>query len=104
MDFSTRKHTLEVRRLKLAGILANVGLAPDAAQMGSARQACTAHAGAGSIAVPAKSGLDELRRIDAALARLREGSYGYCRICGDNISDDWLDQRPASPFCRSCAL
>ncbi|AHD00231.1 dimethylmenaquinone methyltransferase [Leisingera methylohalidivorans DSM 14336] len=48
--------------------------------------------------------MDELRRIDAALARLREGSYGYCRICGDNIADDWLDQRPASPFCKSCAL
>ncbi|UWQ29838.1 MULTISPECIES: TraR/DksA C4-type zinc finger protein [unclassified Leisingera] len=102
MDFSTRKQTLEVRRMQLAGTLANAGLAPDAMQMGSARQAGAGHAG--SIAFPAKAGLEELRRIDAALARLREGSYGYCRICGDNIADDWLDLRPASPFCKSCAL
>ncbi|WP_323783778.1 TraR/DksA C4-type zinc finger protein [Leisingera sp.] len=113
MDFSTRKQTLELRRMALAGTLENTALAPapahtgrapDPVQMGSARQAGAGLAGAGSIAVPARAGLDELRRIDAALARLREGSYGFCRICGDNIADDWLDQRPASPFCKSCAL
>ncbi|WP_264210387.1 TraR/DksA family transcriptional regulator [Leisingera thetidis] len=104
MNFSTRKQTLEMRRMQLAGTLANAGLAPDAARMGSSPQRRAGRAGAGSITMPAKASLDELRRIDAALARLREGSYGYCRICGDDIADDWLDQRPASPFCRSCAL
>lgn len=100
MDFSTRKQTLEVRRTELAGILSQAGLGMEGAYAAPRLQRAPAPA----IGVPAKASLDELRRIDAALARLREGSYGFCQICGDDIGDDWLDQRPASPFCKSCAL
>ncbi|QDI76447.1 MULTISPECIES: TraR/DksA family transcriptional regulator [Leisingera] len=99
MNFSTRKQTLEVRRMELAGILSQAGLAAEAAAAYAASRLQRAPA----AGVPAKASLDELRRIDAALARLREGSYGFCQICGDDIADDWLDQRPASPFCKSCA-
>ncbi|MEK0164146.1 TraR/DksA C4-type zinc finger protein [Phaeobacter sp. JH18-32] len=46
----------------------------------------------------------ELRRdIDCALARLDEGSYGYCQICGDRITDSHLREHPTTPFCASCA-
>lgn len=104
MNFSARKQSLEVRRLELAGLLSQAACIPDPAQMASVRQQVAARGSGGAIAVLPKASLDELRRIDAALARLREGSYGYCQICGDDMSDDWLDQRPASPFCRTCAL
>ncbi|KIC14804.1 TraR/DksA family transcriptional regulator [Leisingera sp. ANG-Vp] len=104
MDFSNRKQTLEVRRLELAGLLANAGLGAGRAYAGAGLRQMPRVPGAGGIEMPANASLEELRRIDAALARLREGSYGYCQICGDNIGDDWLDQRPASPFCKSCAL
>jgi DnaK suppressor protein len=100
MDFSTRKQTLEVRRTELAGILSQAALGVE----GAYAVPRMPRAPAPAIGVPAKASLDELRRIDAALARLREGSYGFCQICGDDIGDDWLDQRPASPFCKSCAL
>lgn len=60
-------------------------------------------AGGGDLVIPSKARLAELRRVEAALARMREGSYGFCQICGDEISEDWLDQSPASPFCESCA-
>ncbi|UWQ63669.1 TraR/DksA C4-type zinc finger protein [Leisingera caerulea] len=103
MDFSTRKQTLEVRRTELAGMLSQAGLGQEGAYAALRRTRAAAPA-ASAIEVPAKASLDELRRIDAALARLREGSYGFCQICGDDIADDWLDQRPASPFCKSCAL
>ncbi|MEW2914898.1 TraR/DksA C4-type zinc finger protein [Leisingera sp. JC11] len=104
MDFSARRELLEARRQQLAGLLSRAGAAPAAARMGSRRQP-RAERGAGcAIEVLPWASLEELRRIEAALARLREGSYGYCRICGDDIGDDWLDQRPASPFCKSCAL
>lgn len=103
MNFSTRKQTLEVRRMELTGMLAQAGLGTETGY-GASRQQRAVAPGASAIAVPAKASLDELRRIDAALARLREGSYGFCQICGDDIADDWLDQRPASPFCKSCAL
>lgn len=45
----------------------------------------------------------ELRQIQAALARMRAGDYGYCATCGSRISDERLDLLPATPFCRSCA-
>lgn len=86
--------------MELAGILSQTGLEAGTAAAYAAPRLQRAPA----VAVPPKASLDELRRIDAALARLREGSYGFCQICGDDIADDWLDQRPASPFCKSCAL
>ena len=46
----------------------------------------------------------ELRMIDAALARMAEGEYGDCVRCGDRISEERLDLLPATPFCPNCAL
>lgn len=49
------------------------------------------------------SGLAEVRQIKAALARIEDGSYGYCVRCGDEIAEERLDLVPATPFCRICA-
>ena len=46
---------------------------------------------------------DELRRIDAALARHEAGEYGICTKCGDDISPARLDAVPETPFCAACA-
>lgn len=45
----------------------------------------------------------ELRRIDAALARLEEGEYGFCVECGEAIDPKRLEIDPAAPRCRTCA-
>lgn len=45
----------------------------------------------------------ELRMIDAALARVAAGEYGFCVTCGTEISQERLDVLPATPFCRTCA-
>lgn len=45
----------------------------------------------------------ELRRIDAALARAEAGDYGICQKCGDEISEARLDAVPDTPFCADCA-
>jgi len=37
--------------------------------------------------------------VDAALVRLRDGTYGTCDVCGDAIGDDVLS---ALPTARSC--
>ena len=47
--------------------------------------------------------LAELRQIDAALARLSDGTYGDCMKCGDPISAERLEALPATPFCKNCA-
>lgn len=46
---------------------------------------------------------EEIRRIQAALRRLREGEYGICAECGGDISEERLDVLPATPFCKTCA-
>lgn len=48
--------------------------------------------------------LAELRRIDAALARLDEGTYGQCAKCGGDISAERLAVLPATPLCKVCAV
>lgn len=45
----------------------------------------------------------ELRMIEAALARIDEGEYGFCVSCGAEIAEERLDLLPATPFCRNCA-
>ena len=49
------------------------------------------------------SGQQEIRMINAALARLEAGEFGICTKCGDEISDQRLDAVPFTPFCRVCA-
>jgi DnaK suppressor protein len=46
---------------------------------------------------------ERLAEIDAALARLDEGSYGVCQRCGQPIGDDRLTARPAATTCFRCA-
>lgn len=45
----------------------------------------------------------EIRRIRAALKRMREGTYGECVTCGEAISEERLNVLPDTPFCKACA-
>ena len=44
-----------------------------------------------------------LQRIDAALKRIDDGSYGECLECGEPIPPRRLEIDPAVPLCVSCA-
>ena len=46
----------------------------------------------------------ELRRIDAALARIEAGEYGDCVKCGNRIAPKRLELLPDTPFCANCAV
>ena len=46
---------------------------------------------------------NEVRRIDAALARIDEGAYGFCVTCGEDIAAKRLDLDPAAAVCIDCA-
>ncbi|MGR3461158.1 MAG: TraR/DksA family transcriptional regulator [Roseovarius sp.] len=50
-----------------------------------------------------RSGEAEIRRIRAALGRIREGRYGICTSCGEQISAERLEVLPETPLCRRCA-
>ncbi len=45
----------------------------------------------------------EITRIDAALARIDAGDYGYCVVCEDDIEVKRLMFDPATPTCINCA-
>jgi len=48
-------------------------------------------------------GEEEIRRIRAALQRIREGEYGFCVTCGSQVQPARLDLLPDTPFCATCA-
>lgn len=50
-----------------------------------------------------QSGLDEIRMIEAALARIDAGEFGYCVNCGAPIAKARLDILPHAPRCAKCA-
>ncbi|MXN64438.1 TraR/DksA family transcriptional regulator [Stappia sp. GBMRC 2046] len=45
----------------------------------------------------------ELQRIDAALARIATGDYGYCQECGEEIAHKRLEIDPSASLCIHCA-
>jgi RNA polymerase-binding transcription factor DksA len=45
----------------------------------------------------------EVRAIDAALARMDNGTYGLCAKCGEDIAPARLEAVPTTPLCRNCA-
>lgn len=46
---------------------------------------------------------DHLTELDAALARLADGSYGTCLSCGGPVGEERLAALPATRFCVRCA-
>jgi len=45
---------------------------------------------------------DELEMIDSALIRIREGTYGECEICGEDIPPNRLEVYPEGDCCIAC--
>ncbi len=45
---------------------------------------------------------EELREIDAALARLADGSFGVCEVCGKNLPYQRLVALPYARLCIEC--
>lgn len=51
---------------------------------------------ASALLKQSSAGLDE---VDAALARIADGTYGTCAVCGEAIAEGRLEARPWTPFC-----
>jgi RNA polymerase-binding transcription factor DksA len=51
---------------------------------------------ASALLKQSSAGLDQ---VEAALARLANGTYGTCAVCGGPIADGRLEARPWTPFC-----
>ena len=49
------------------------------------------------------AGLLEIRRIQAALGRIADGTFGDCVACGEPISEERLNAVPHAARCKRCA-
>ena len=45
----------------------------------------------------------ELQLINAALRRIEDGQFGFCRRCGEVISEKRLMAQPVTDVCIECA-
>ncbi len=45
----------------------------------------------------------ERQRIEAALARIEEGEWGWCLTCGEEIAEARLAHDPSVTLCVGCA-
>ena len=43
---------------------------------------------------------ETLNKVDAALRRLDEGTYGRCTVCGKPIPEERLEARPVASLCK----
>jgi DnaK suppressor protein len=43
-----------------------------------------------------------LQQVDEALARIREGSYGLCITCGNEVNPKRLEAVPWARYCIAC--
>lgn len=46
---------------------------------------------------------DQRRTVQEALARVDDGTYGRCAVCGHDIDDERLEARPEVATCRDHA-
>ena len=51
----------------------------------------------------AKSLRETLSEVDNALSKFDPGTYGTCESCGQSISPDRLEAKPAARLCINCA-
>jgi DnaK suppressor protein len=108
MDTTTAQQALLDERAKLLHQLDEIG----ATESGDLRSDVDmgegfADAGAATAERTERIGLAEslksqLDEVDAALARIEDGTYGVCVSCGKPIPEARLEFRPASIYCVDC--
>jgi DnaK suppressor protein len=43
-----------------------------------------------------------IREVDESLDRIKEGTYGICQVCGEDIPEGRLEVRPKAKYCAQC--
>lgn len=55
-----------------------------------------------SLAKVGKREVNHLKKVDVALAKIEEGTYGECEECGEQIAVARLLARPVAQLCIDC--
>lgn len=98
-----RKVQLEARLAELKGRLVRIEDELEQPNSENFAEQATEREGDEVLEDLGSSGLQEIRMIEAALDRIRQGTYGDCVNCGEAIEQRRLDLVPATPLCADCA-
>ena len=102
-DWSEQEQALKARRAELTGDLAGIEDALDEPVSKDWEDAAVERQGDEVLSALGEHDRAEIRRIDAALDRLAQGTYGECAKCGEPIGEARLAALPDTPFCKNCA-
>ena len=107
--FDALRRMLEERRAEIAGAVQHKirDVRADATQSGGHRLSDASGMPEADIQEDIEFALlqmktETLSKIDAALERLEEGTYGYCYECGEEIAGQRLRALPFAERCRDC--
>ena len=104
MDITAQEQALRARRAELTAHLTKVEDQLDETPSKDWEDRSSERQGDEVLEALGQSELHELTRIDAALARIADGTYGICLKCGEPISDARLTSLPDTPMCKNCAV
>ena len=102
MDIAEQKRILQERRVEIVGDLSDIERSLDTMPPKDWEDRASERQGDEVLEALGNTELEELRRIDAALARIEDGSYGICPKCGGTISDARLAAVPEAALCKNC--
>ena len=103
MNINSQRTILKARRAELAGDLLHIEDQLDDTPTKDWEDRASERQGDEVLEALGHVELAELKRIDAALDRINDGTYGTCLSCGDPISDARLELLPDAALCRACA-
>ena len=98
-----RREELQARKAQLLGRIDQIEAELESHEAKDWEEMATEREGDEVLHDLGDSARNELRMIEAALARMDEGEYGFCVTCGERIDEARLDLLPATPFCRKHA-
>jgi RNA polymerase-binding transcription factor DksA len=103
MDVTVFERKLKARRKELAGDLSDIEHALDAPMPTDWEDRSSERQGDEVLEALGNAELAELKRIDTALMRISDGTYGTCLKCSDPISEARLMAVPDAALCKGCA-
>lgn len=103
MTWDSQLRILQARRAELTGDLSEIEHALDAPMPKDWEDRASERQGDEVLEALGQVELAELKKIDAALARIADGRYGTCLKCGEQISEARLNAVPEAALCKRCA-
>lgn len=105
-DFHANRDELTAEREHLITQLQQLGRAPGTSELDfdeGFADSGQVTAERGEVDALAGSLNENLLEIEAALAKLEDGTYGTCEDCGNQIAPARLEAMPSARYCITCA-